>query len=115
MRARDLPSEVMTMPKLSRGEAFRRRVRRRYSLDAGEEELLREIAAVLDELESLPASAVRERRLQRLLLARLLSQLGLSNAGETRAEVSRKARLAARRRWARVLDLQGEVNPGAHA
>lgn len=94
----------MATTTLSRGERFRRRFlrdlkNRGLELDPLEEELLLEIQRALDELEALTDPA--ERRRARDTLRRLAAALG-AGPGETREEVSRKARAAARARWSRV-------------
>ena len=101
----------MSTTTLSRGERFRRRYlqdlrHRGLELSPLEEELLAEVVRGLDELEVLADPA--ERRRARDTLRRLAAALDGSKAGETRAEVSAKARRAAAARWARVRD-DGEV------
>ncbi|HXF73112.1 MAG TPA: hypothetical protein VNO79_10940 [Actinomycetota bacterium] len=94
----------MATTTLSRGERFRRRFLkdlkgRGLELDPLEEELLLEIQRALDELDTLSDPA--ERRRARDTLRRLAAALG-AGPGETREEVSRKARAAAYARWRRV-------------
>jgi hypothetical protein len=72
----------MTTPKrsgASRGEAFARKVRRRYELSPGESELLTEVARCLDSCERLEQSDPDGPKLRqgRLALARLLTTLNL--------------------------------------
>lgn len=93
-----------TRTTLSRGERFRRRYMRDlrargYELSPLETELLEEVTRALDELDRLDDPA--ERRRMRDTVRRLAAALG-APAGETPAEVSRKARAAARARWDRV-------------
>lgn len=85
----------------SRGRRFKAAVLRDYELSAAELELLEEAARTLDTLDD-PSLPPREARQHREVLRRLLAALGLE-AGETSAEVSRKARRAARARWRRVV------------
>jgi hypothetical protein len=99
-------SETKKQPKKTRrrsptrGERFKAAVLAGWELSPSECEILEEAARTLDVLETL--TDPRELRLQRDLLRRLLSALGLEG-GETEAEVSSKARRAARARWARVV------------
>ncbi|HXF73360.1 MAG TPA: hypothetical protein VNO79_12215 [Actinomycetota bacterium] len=99
----------MATTTLTRGERFRRRylrdIRARgLELSPLEEELLAEITRALDELDSLSDPA--ERRRARDTLRRLAAALG-AGPGETREEVSRKARAAAYSRWRRVRSAEG--------
>ena len=91
------------MPKLTRGTRFRRSITAAYDLNEAETLLVREIADTIDTIDLLPASKVAELRLQRTLLARLLSQLALPDAdtGAPRSPTaaSQRGRKAAAIRW----------------
>jgi hypothetical protein len=97
---------MTTKPEPTRGERWAASVRADFELNQSEEALVIEASGVMDEIDALPASAVTERRHQRTLLARLLGALGLPDADAgseaRRADVSAKARRAARARWANV-------------
>jgi hypothetical protein len=90
------------MPKFTRGARYAAAVRAEYELNESQEVLVDEIAATMDVIDGLSPADVREARAQRLLLARMLGQLGLpdvdQDAGRQTA-TSTRARHAAESRW----------------
>lgn len=90
----------------TRGAKFAAAVRADFDLgDPVYEILLDEAASVIDELDGLPAGAIVERRQQRMLLSRLLSQLALPgdvDGKSTPAPASVHGRRAAEARWRRA-------------
>lgn len=85
----------------TRGHRWLAEVEDAYDLNEAERVLTIEAASVMDEIDALPGSAVVERRMQRTLLARLLSALALPEAdtGERKPTASQRASKAARVRW----------------
>jgi hypothetical protein len=99
---RNDPEVMLEMPKKTRGDRFAEDVRKDFDLgDPVYELLLDEVAAVIDELDALAASATVERRMQRTLLSRLLSQLALPGPDDDASPKSVHARRAAEARWRR--------------
>jgi hypothetical protein len=85
----------------TRGQRFAESVREEFDLgDPVYELLLDEAAAVIDELDGLAPSAIVERRQQRIVLSRLLSQLALPGPDDATPK-SVHARKAAEARWRR--------------
>lgn len=93
------------MSKPTRGARFRRAIVSAYDLNEGDAVLLAEIAGVLDTIDGLAPTKVAELRLQRTLLARLLSQLALPDPGaeppRSSTAASARGRKAASVRWRR--------------
>jgi hypothetical protein len=95
----------MPRPKQSRGAQFREDVLADYDLGTSERLLLDEAAAVIDEIDALPAGQIVERRQQRMLLSRLIGQLAEPDAKGDSGPVDGKVlrgRRAAEARWKRV-------------
>lgn len=90
--------------KPTRGTRYRDEVLAANDLRPDERLLLDEIAAVIDEIDRLPAKAVVERRQQRHLLSRLTGQLPIAEPDEPakpRSAKSLRAQHAADARWRR--------------
>lgn len=90
------------MPKTTRGARYAAAVRVEYKLNESQDVLVDEIAAVLDVIDGLSPADVREARAQRLLLARMLGQLGLPDVGVDvgrQSATATRARHAAESRW----------------
>jgi hypothetical protein len=85
------------------GERWAADVRSRYDLNPSDELTVDLIADSVDAIAELPATAVSEKRQQRVVLLRALSQLALpDDDGEQRPALtaSQRGRKAARARWA---------------
>jgi hypothetical protein len=92
-------TEPMTL-----GERYRDRVLKDHELNASEELLLDEVVGVIDLLDE-RRLGVAETRQQRILLMRLLGQLGLPDTdGEPQvpSQETLRGRKAAKARWDRV-------------
>jgi len=92
---------------LTRGQLFRRRVRRDHELTPAEDLLLDEVAEVIDTIDALPPTQATERRLQRVLLSRLLGQLALptdDGSPQVLSPASSRGKRAADIRWKRERD-----------
>jgi hypothetical protein len=95
----------MTRARATRGDRFMADVLERFELRPDEMVVLEEIGATLNVLAALPDGALVEARQNRLVLARLLGLLALSDdAGAPRPSVDGKSirgRHAAEARWRR--------------
>jgi hypothetical protein len=91
------------MPKATRGARYAAAVRAEYELNESQHALVDVIADTMDVLDGLPVSEVAERRQQKLVLLRALSQLALPDVGadvaRTATAASDRGRRAARARW----------------
>jgi hypothetical protein len=88
--------------KQTRGAAYAASVRAEFELNQSQQVLVDEIAATMDVLDGLSAGDVKEARAQRLILARMLGQLGLPDVGQNagrQSATSTRARHAAESRW----------------
>jgi hypothetical protein len=84
------------------GDLWAADVRETYELNPADELTVDLIAETLDAIEELPASAVVEKRQQRVVLLRALSQLALPDdhgAQRPALSASQRGRKAARARW----------------
>lgn len=92
------------MPKTqSAGERYRTSVTKAYDLNESQLVLVDLIVDTMDVLGALPPGSVAERRQQKLVLLRALSQLALPDVGADTARsataASDRGRKAARTRW----------------
>jgi hypothetical protein len=97
------PEEARPMSKApTPGAAWAADVRARYDLNASDELTVDLIADTVDAIADLPATAISEKRQQRVVLLRALSQLALpdddGNVAPT-LTASQRGRKAARARW----------------
>lgn len=90
--------------KKTRGDRFREQVLAEHELNASETVLLDEVAATMDEIDTLAPGAIVERRQQRHLLLRLMQAIPIPDDDGEPAVPSAatiRGRNAARARWDR--------------
>lgn len=90
---------------MTRGARYAAAVRAEFELNLSQEVLIDLIADTMDVLDGLPAGALAERRQQKIVLLRAMSQLALPDVGSDGARsasaASDRGRRAARARWDR--------------